>query len=655
MAGFQVANFDFGKNITENNLKAAQIAASERASERRVELDKARLEEDARQFDERMAMADRAMEEGGSGSRASRSGGASSGGARSSQWDDAIRQQQYDDDERAFRQKNLELESFLSIRKSEDDDRANQQARIENAYGNAILASELGGGFLSPKQVEYFNSQNGTKYNYIGKVDPTSGEAFSDGKLHFITYNVDKNGRVVMDAKNGRPTLIEDNPISPEFYKLTLDGYFNKYKEHFGKRDIENSEYVDNEAYRSYKKNYKTSDPDHISNQMGGGAGGREIGSGAVMKKVDRRPSDVEMYSNFREPGMTAGGYVSGRKADGTRYGYNLGRQKSEAELWHQFSVGPSDDGKTQVRGYKNELTGEVAYVKDGENPPWRQSQGNNGKLSLDDRLAIEREKNKGKIDVENARGQNRIDVASANNKSRESIADKNNAAKLKIADIGAELKRLGFEVDEKKLAEAIRHNKANEATANSRVAETTRHNQVAEGQGQSRLDETSRHNKANEAHQSAELDEKKRHAMTSEEIAKETVTLKKRMQDFKERMAKPQNNSITSNLPESVIASNKKKILEMEKIINNGGAMSEENFKLVNDRFNKLVSDTFSGSPYEEKQSLEVPEGTRIPDGAITTEPAGYKVNNKTHMMVYYWLDANGERIYGDQIPMNR
>ena len=436
MAGFQVANFDFGKNITENNLKAAQIAASERASERRVELDKARLEEDARQFDERMAMADRAMEEGGSGSRASRSGGASSGGARSSQWDEAIRRQQYDDDEKAFRQKNLELESFLSIRKSEDDDRANQQARIENAYGNAILASELGGGFLSPKQVEYFNSQNGTKYNYIGKVDPTSGEAFSDGKLHFITYNVDKNGRVVMDAKNGRPTLIEDNPISPEFYKLTLDGYFNKYKEHFGKRDIENSEYVDNEAYRSYKKNYKTSDPDHISNQVGGGAGGREIGSGAVMKTYDRRPHDVEMYSNFREPGMTAGGYVSGRKADGTRYGYNLGRQKSEAELWHQFSVGPSDDGKTQVRGYKNELTGEVAYVKDGENPPWRQAQGNNGKLSVDDRLAIEREKNKGKIDVENARGQNRIDLANLTGEQKKELQNSINAMKKYGIDV---------------------------------------------------------------------------------------------------------------------------------------------------------------------------------------------------------------------------
>ena len=194
--------------------------------------------------------------------------------------------------------------------------------------------------------------------------------------------------------------------------------------------------FIDREAYRSYMKNHKTSDPDHISNQMGGGAGGREIGSGAVMKKVDRRPRDVEMYSNFREPGMTAGGYVSGRKADGTRYGYNLGRQKSEAGLWHQFSVGPSDDGKTQVRGYENELTGEVVYVKDGENPPWRQSQGNNGKLSVDDRLAIEREKNKGKIDVENARGQNRIDLANLTGEQKKELQNSINAMKKYGIDV---------------------------------------------------------------------------------------------------------------------------------------------------------------------------------------------------------------------------
>ena len=539
---------------------------------------------------------------------------------------------------------------------------AKRQMSFNNLLASAVKFSN--GGELPEVVRNYMNRKmgfDGVKTGVLG------GGYQQDGSYAFDFANgVDQQGAIVRQRQSFGPTSLynmmsqnrvafNDADRSSMRKNLLRLGYSEKEVSDMDYALAMNHDDGDREAYRSYMKNYKTSAPDHISNQMGGGAGGREIGSGAVMKKVDRRPRDVEMYSNFREPGMTAGGYVSGRKADGTHYGYNLGRQKSEAELWHQFSVGPSDDGKTQVRGYKNELTGEVAYVKDGENPPWRQAQGNNGKLSVDDRLAIEREKNKGKIDVENARGQNRIDVASANNKSRESIAAKNNAAKLKIADIGAELKRLGFEVDEKKLAEAIRHNKANEATANSRVAETTRHNQVAEGQGQSRLDETSRHNKANEAHQSAELDEKKRHAMTSEEIAKETVTLKKRMQDFKERMAKPQNNSVTANLPESVIASNKKKILEMEKIINNGGAMSEQNFKLVNDRFNQLVSETFSGNPYEEKQPLEVPEGTRIPDGAITTEPAGYKVNNKTRMMVYYWLDANGERIYGDQIPMNR
>lgn len=320
---------------------------------------------------------------------------------------------------------------------------AKRQMSFNNLLASAVKFSN--GGELPEVVRNYMNRKmgfDGVKTGVLG------GGYQQDGSYAFDFANgVDQQGAVVRQRQSFGPTSLynmmsqnrvafNDADRSSMRKNLLHLGYSEKEVSDMDYALAMNHDDGDREAYREYMKNYKTSAPDHISNQMGGGAGGREIGSGAVMKKVDRRPRDVEMYSNFREPGMTAGGYVSGRKADGTRYGYNLGRQKSEAELWHQFSVGPSDDGKTQVRGYKNELTGEVAYVKDGENPPWRQAQGNNGKLSVDDRLAIEREKNKGKIDVENARGQNRIDLANLTGEQKKELQNSINAMKKYGIDV---------------------------------------------------------------------------------------------------------------------------------------------------------------------------------------------------------------------------
>ena len=320
---------------------------------------------------------------------------------------------------------------------------AKRQMSFNNLLASAVKFSN--GGELPEVVRNYMNRKmgfDGVKTGVLG------GGYQQDGSYVFDFANgVDQQGAVVRQRQSFGPTSLynmmsqnrvafNDADRSSMRKNLLRLGYSKKEVSEMDYALAMNHDDGDREAYRDYMKNYKTSAPDHISNQMGGGAGGREIGSGAVMKKVDRRPRDVEMYSNFREPGMTAGGYVSGRKADGTRYGYNLGRQKSEAELWHQFSVGPSDDGKTQIRGYKNELTGEVAYVKDGENPPWRQMQGNNGKLSVDDRLAIEREKNKGKIDVENVRGQNRIDLANLTGEQKKELQNSINAMKKYGIDV---------------------------------------------------------------------------------------------------------------------------------------------------------------------------------------------------------------------------
>ena len=317
---------------------------------------------------------------------------------------------------------------------------AKRQMSFNNLLASAVKYSN--GGEL-PEVVRNFMNR---KMGFDGVNTGVLGGGYQqDGSYAFDFANgVDQQGAVVRQRQSFGPTslynMMSQNRVA---FNDADRSSMRKNLLHLGYSEREVSDMDSalassyggsNQASSASAQSGKVADPDHISNHLG--ADGRSLGSGAVMKTYDRRPHGVEMYSNFREPGMTAGGYVSGRKADGTRYGYNLGRQKSEAELWHQFLVGPSDDGKTQVRGYKNELTKEVVYVKDGENPPWRQSQGNNGKLSVDDRLAIEREKNKGKIDVENARGQNRIDLANLTGEQKKELQNSINAMKKYGIDV---------------------------------------------------------------------------------------------------------------------------------------------------------------------------------------------------------------------------
>ena len=259
MAGFTVAGFDFGQNIENNRIRREQIAASAAASARSAALQargqdiqkeesEARLaelrasresadalreqelaergaarEEGARQFDERMDLANRQHDDEQKEKKHKQS------------WDDKLNEQKLAGLQQEFDKRNVELERIMAIRQKEDEERAHQQELIESAYGDAVIAAELGGGFLSPGQIEDFNKRNNTDYNYVGKVDPTTGKPFEDGKLHFLTYQLDENGQVVMDEQSGRPMLTTDNPISAEFYGRVMDGYFGKFKDVMGK------------------------------------------------------------------------------------------------------------------------------------------------------------------------------------------------------------------------------------------------------------------------------------------------------------------------------------------------------------------------------------------------------------------------------------
>ena len=214
---------------------------------------------------------------------------------------------------------------------------AKRQMSFNNLLASAVKFSN--GGELPEVVRNYMNRKMGFDGVNTGVL---GGGYQQDGRYAFDFANgVDQQGAVVRQRQSFGPTSLynmmsqnrvafNDADRSSMRKNLLHLGYSEKEVSDMDYALAMNHDDGDREAYRDYMKNYKTSAPDHISNQMGSGAGGREIGSGAVMKKVDRRPRDIEMYSNFREPGMTAGGYVSGRKADGTRYGYNLGRQKSE-------------------------------------------------------------------------------------------------------------------------------------------------------------------------------------------------------------------------------------------------------------------------------------------------------------------------------------
>lgn len=259
MAGFQVANFSFGKNIVDANLKRAQIAAQERASARsaavqmrgqdiaaqqsaaRLAEQSAQAEaaraENARQFDETLAERGAQREESArqfdetQAQKKREYDDKRADIARAQSWDDALKMQQMEKEDQEFEIRNAELSRILAIRQKEDEERAHQQELVESAYGNAIIATELGGGFLTQKQVQDFNERNGTSYNYVGKIDPTTGKPFTDGKIHFLEYALDDKGQLTIDQKSGRPMLNQDNPISSEFYGRAMDGYFGKYKD----------------------------------------------------------------------------------------------------------------------------------------------------------------------------------------------------------------------------------------------------------------------------------------------------------------------------------------------------------------------------------------------------------------------------------------
>lgn len=277
MAGFQVANFSFGKNIKDDERQRAIAAMNNATAQRGQDMQAAQAdanrEEGARQFDERLASAEASRAEGArqfdvqmEDRAANRAEGARQFDEVQAQkkreyadrrgdmehaksWDDAIKMQQMERDAQelenrrlAFEERNAKLDSYFRLKEEEDAQMANRKAAMEGSYGNMAILAQLQNGIVTRKQVDQFNKElleggmldEGREYNYIGTVDPTTGKPFSDGKLHFVRYALDGNGQAQIDQKSGRPLVEIDNPLNAEIRSSALTSYFGDVKEFMG-------------------------------------------------------------------------------------------------------------------------------------------------------------------------------------------------------------------------------------------------------------------------------------------------------------------------------------------------------------------------------------------------------------------------------------
>lgn len=274
MAGFQVANFSFGKNIKDDERQRAIAAMNNATTRRGQDIQAAQADanraENARQFDERQAAVAAAQEENARqfDETLAEKGAQREENARqfdetqalkkqeykdkrdditrAQSWDDAIKMQQMEKEQQeienrrlAFEERSAKLESFLKIKDDEDRQMRNRRAAEESSYGNMAILAQLQNGVVTRKQVDAFNQElidggmleQGREYNYIGTIDQTTGRPFSDNKLHFVRYALDGNGRVQMDPKSGRPLVEVDNPLNAEIRNFALTSYFGDVKE----------------------------------------------------------------------------------------------------------------------------------------------------------------------------------------------------------------------------------------------------------------------------------------------------------------------------------------------------------------------------------------------------------------------------------------
>lgn len=201
---------------------------------------------------------------------------------------------------------------------------------------------------------------------------------------------------------------------------------------------------------------------------------------------------------------------------------------------------------------------------------------------------------------LERASGSDRVEVAKINAASREkvaqitadsrrSVADANNKARMSIAELDAALRRKGYEIDEKKLAEAVRHNEATESL------------------GQDRLE-----------HNRNRLENDKAQKEADRQLRRELAELQARA-----KRGVPGGDRGTG-------ADALKSIQQLQKILD-GGNLTEENRKSIKDRMNGIAADL-------DADKATVKSGDNSGDETARQEPPNglYKVEKDG--ISYHW-----------------
>lgn len=370
---------------------------------------------------------------------------------------------------------------------SENADRADRETAarkqifMRNLMG--VIVKRSGGGPISPRLATWANGilqKAGVKDGGI-----MAGGGFGkDGRFVIPTYGMDANGAQVPGqgiAYDGKSLFTMMNQLRGIFSDDDISrGAEFLRKSGVGEKEIASMSYnpfatmlSDRDRARREMMTRQPTDPDHIKNRMGGGAGGREVGSVSMgggtkesmnvryessnytdpetgyswseMHKTEtpsgakpgRRPrtSHISFFGSDGSGGMTRSEY------DGPTGEYteeNLGTRDPKYQgRWKVISSGPrkikdayvDENGQRHEAEYENgkryvnDKTGEEVFVRDGETPPW-----SNGGMSEKERIA--RMQDAGKTERANAK----------------------NATSLTRADIEARLKEMGFNLKKEQL-----------------------------------------------------------------------------------------------------------------------------------------------------------------------------------------------------------
>lgn len=244
MAGFQVANFSFGKNIKDDERQRAIAAMNNATTRRGQDIQAAQADanraENARQFDERQAAVAAAQEENARqfDETLAEKGAQREENARqfdetqalkeqeykdkrdditrAQSWDDAIKMQQMEADDLKYQKWSAELNDFIergNRDREEYEKRMQAQRELhESALGmvseGVLLSGDIGG--FTPSQVDLFNEKFGQHYDNIGKRDRFTGEPYEDGLIHLVQYQRDKDGNIAFGYADANGNIVED-------------------------------------------------------------------------------------------------------------------------------------------------------------------------------------------------------------------------------------------------------------------------------------------------------------------------------------------------------------------------------------------------------------------------------------------------------------